>query len=733
MQKTTPNGQQALSRTFYPLGSAMRSSISGIEQVTSVHCQQRYQLTIGSDTFEDRSAFFVDPSYGKVFDIKWLAGSPETSLKDLTSAVVTDEFARQYFGQESALGKTFVIDNKLQVIVTGIVAAPPLNTDHPYRIILPYAALQRFLPTGQVDSWENVGNGSTYFVLAGKGDLSNVQTQLETLKHQYLPAEEANNTRFHFIHLRDMHFRNGDYSGYNYEFPQPVAIMLSIIAGLITLICCSNFINLATAQAIKRSKEIGIRKTFGSSRQLLVIQFLGETFALIVLSMTLGLFIAKMALLKLNALMGLPDKVPLQFNFWQEPSVIWFILLMIASLTLLSGLYPSVVLSGFKPVAALKNQVPSGKSRGVSFRKSLVFLQFFGSQMLVLVTLIILNQINYLSGKPAGFDTGSVLLLDVPEDDVRKISWLKDKLSKVPGVRHVSVASAYPFGAVESIRLNINDSLTDFQVAGFYIDESYMVTFGLKLLSGSPSSSATPAGEVLVNQTLLKQLRIENSQAAIGRTIRLNGEQAIIAGVVQDYSTDAFQKSVRPLVLLHNTGQRKQVALKLEQAGKKDLMNSIQDTWQSVYPSYLYKPFWVEDALTPQYGFFEIIFDMLRLFSAIAILIAGLGLYNFASYLIMQRTKEIGIRKVLGSSERQIFNQLFKSLISPMILAFLFACPLAYMLGNAALQEFQDRVMPGILLFSGVFGCMLLLSFFAVAYRTYRAACINPVKVLKYD
>ena len=734
MQKETGKGIERISRTFYPLGTAMRQAVTGLEGVTSVHYQQHYQVGFGQNKFGEMHAFFVDSFYDKVFDLTWLAGNPKSALNEIDAVVITDKFARQYFGKVSPMGKMFVIDNKLQVTVTGIVAAPPINTDHPYRILLPYAALERFLPAGQFSNWERTGNGATYFVLSEQGKLSSVRDQLELIKRQYLPQEAAKKTQFQFVSLRNMHLRNGDYYGFNYEFPEPVLIMLSVIAGLIAFISCLNFVNLATAQALKRSREIGVRKTFGSNRRLLILQFMSENFIITLLSVIFGILIAKGGMLKLNSLVGIKEQEVLQFRFWQDPSIIGFTLLLTAGVTLLAGLYPSIVMARFKPMEALRGQISVGRSRGVSFRKSLITLQFIAAQAMVLITLIILNQINYLSAKPVGFDTGSIALLNLPEDNEKKAFLLSNQLRSLPGIVQVSVSSAFPLGGSETISIQVYDSLPlVHQAAIFYVDEKYLSTFGLKLLAGKPFSNATPPNEIIVNQTLLKKIGLENPRQAIGQSIKVNEEGVIIAGVVRDYSTDSFSKTAKPLVLQHDKKAVKQVALKIAVSQKAALMKQIQDIWQTVYPEYVYKYTWINDVLSPKDGFFSIIFDILRVFSGIAIGIACLGLYNFAAFLVMQRTKEIGVRKVLGATEEGIIFSLVKSLLGTVIIAFLVASPFAYVVGKFALQEFSDRVEPGVWLFTKVLFGTLLLSFLAVGYRSYRAAHANPVQSLKHN
>jgi ABC-type antimicrobial peptide transport system permease subunit len=360
-------------------------------------------------------------------------------------------------------------------------------------------------------------------------------------------------------------------------------------------------------------------------------------------------------------------------------------------------------------------------------------MQFFGSQLLILITIIILNQIDYLSNKPTGFDISSILLLDLPDDQAGKSSLLRNQLAALPGVTHFSFSSAFPFGVSESVSLSLTDSVPALPVAGFHVDENYLSTFGVQVIAGDNFTANTPSTEVVVNQTLLNKIGIGNPQEAIGRTLKIKEEQVMIRGVVQDYSTNAFLKTISPVVLMHTTKPMRQVSIKLDSSAKVAGLQNIESAWKLVYPEYLFKHTWVEDFLSPKYGLFNIIYDMLRIFSCIAILIACLGLYNFASYMIMLRRKEVGVRKILGSSETGIFIFLLKSLLSPVLIGFLIACPLAYMLGTSALQEFPDRVEPGLSIFINVFTAVVVLAIFAVGYRTYQAAKMNPVIVLKDD
>jgi hypothetical protein len=296
--------------------------VTGLEAVTGVYCLYAYQFSKGENLFEDKYAFFVDQHYFDVFDVAWIAGNQQGALTAANTAVVTVAFAEKFLGGVSnALGNEFVLEDKMTLTVSGIVSTPPTNTDHPYSILISYPTLAQFLPES-VDNWRKVGSGATYVVFNENTTKDQVDPQLNKIIQKHLTADNAKTTAFFLLPLNDNHDRNYAYTSFTYDFPVPVMLILSIVAGMIAFIACINFVNLATAQSLKRAKEVGIRKTMGSSRNHLILQYMMEAFIITLLAVITGTGLAKIGMIQLNALYG-GDY--LQFNLLKEPSALLFI------------------------------------------------------------------------------------------------------------------------------------------------------------------------------------------------------------------------------------------------------------------------------------------------------------------------------------------------------------------------------------------------------------------------
>ena len=342
---------------YTPLTDAIRGEVTGLEQVTGVYCLQVYQFKKENNIFEEKYAFFADEDYGNVFDIQWLSGNPAQALSKPGTVVVTDRFAEKFLGGISrAMGTILMLENKLTLTVTGVVKEPPPNTDHPYSVLISYASLGQFVPEA-INNWDRVFGAATYILVNENTSKDQLYAQLNKLIKKHLKEEVAAKTQFFLMELNDNHDRNYDYNNFTYDFPVPVMIILSVIAGMIAFIACINFINLSTAQSLKRSREVGIRKTLGSTKSQLILQHLTEAFVITAMSVVAGLALAKIGIMELNKVYG---GEYLKFDLLNEPSTWIFILLITAAISLLAGFYPAFILSRFKPVLALRSQTFSG-------------------------------------------------------------------------------------------------------------------------------------------------------------------------------------------------------------------------------------------------------------------------------------------------------------------------------------------------------------------------------------
>lgn len=726
LYQPTIQGVRFSGNNYSPLAEAIRNEVTGLEATTGVFCLPDYQFSKADQIFENKFAFFADQDYFNVFDVEWIAGDRNGSLSTPNSAVVTDDFAEQFLGGMSkALGSTFILENQLTLTVSGIVETPPTNTDHPYSILISYASLGSFLPDFS-DNWEQIGNGASYVVFNENVRNYQIYPQLNGIIQKYLKPEVAAHTEFFLMPLNDNHDRNHDYSSFNYDFPLPVMIILSIIAGLIAFIACINFVNLATAQSLNRAKEVGIRKVMGSNRVHLVLQYLSEAFVITLLSVIMGAIIAKIGMTQLNTVYG---GSYLKFNLLSDPTTLLFIAGITVLISLLAGFYPAIVLSGYKPVQALKAQSSSGKAKGLSIRRGLVICQFAGAQVLILVTVIMINQINFFRDRSYSFDPKAIVTIPTAGgNDKQQYEHLNYELRKVPGIIN------YSFRNEGKIMGEFYENIDD-KHSGIiqYADTSYIHTFNIELVAGQNFSSDGTRSEVIVNETMVSTLGFENVGSAIGSNYILAGQSVIIRGVMKNAYTRPLSNTVDPVSLQYFPEKLTGIAININTDQISQTLAGIEQVWKAVYPNQLFKYQFMDDALNREYGLANTIFSLLSIVSFMGIFIGCLGLYGLVSFMAVKRTKEIGIRKVFGATVSNIMMLFTKESMFLIIIAFVLASPVAHLLGTAILREFPERVQPGIGIFAMTLFGSLLIALSSVGYRSFRAAIQDPGKSLRVE
>jgi putative ABC transport system permease protein len=727
LNQQTSQGRRLDGCNYSPLPEAIRNDVAGLEAVTGVYCLQVYQFAKDENLFEGKFAFFADQHYFDVFDVDWIAGNQKQALSLPNSVVVTDSFAEMFLGGRDALGSTFIVENKLTLTVTGIVKTPPTNTDHPYSILISYPSLATFNPE-TVDNWNTIGAGATYVVVNKNMKPEQLYPQLNGIIQKHLRQDVAKNTEFFLMPLNDNHDRNYDYSSFTYDFPVPVMVILSIIAGMIAFIACVNFVNLATAQSLKRAKEVGLRKTMGSSRGHLIAQYMSEAFVITLFSVMVGLLIAEVGMIQLNALYG---GNYLRFNLLSDPSTLLFIAGVTALISILAGFYPAFILSGYKPVLALKSQTHSGKTKGLTVRRGLVIGQFAGAQILILVTIIMINQINFFKDRSYSFNPETIVVIrTLRGNENQQHDKLNHELRKIPGVIQ------YSFGNVgnESVEF-YNQEQNKHSGILSYADTSYIHTFNTELLAGRNFSSdaSHSSSEVIVNESLVKALGVENPRVAIGSVYTLNNQEVVIRGVVKDSYTKPLSNKIDPVSFQYLPEKFTGLAINISTDDIPGTLTGIERAWKAVYPNYLCKYQFMDDSLNREFGFFNIIFSFLGTASFLAIFIGCLGLYGLVSFMAIQRTKEIGIRKVFGATVTNIIMMFTKESVVLIVIAFIVASPLAHVVGIGMLMEFPERVNPGVGIFAMTLLGSLLIALLTVAYRSFRAAIQNPGESLKSE
>ncbi|MEO8111849.1 MAG: FtsX-like permease family protein, partial [Ginsengibacter sp.] len=509
---------------------------------------------------------------------------------------------------------------------------------------------------------------------------------------------------------------------------------LSLIGIFIIIMACINFINLSTAQAVGRSKEIGIRKVLGSYRWQLFSQVIGETGIIVFTSLIFAMGIALLCLPFIKHIASIQES--LSFFNWQT---IAFVLALFIVVTILSGLYPALVLSGFNPALALKNKITSATVGGISLRRGLVITQFAISQILIVGTIVAISQMNFVRNADLGFSKEALLIINANTDSVAQSRqpFYKKKLLEIPGVKSVSFSSDVPSSDNNSATNFGFDHKPDpdFALYTKFADEDYFKTFGLQILAGRPFSKADTINEVVVNETLMKKLNVKSANEMVGKQIKFggDGEWKTITGVVKDFKTNSLKENIKPLAIAERRAYYQVTSVKLISTNIPKTKAAVEAAWNNSYPEYAFTSSYMDDNIADFYKQDEQLSLLYKIFAGIAIFISCLGLYGLVSFMAVQRTKEIGIRKVLGASIQNIIYLFSKEFTILIFAGSLVAIPVAWYMMHNWLQNFVFGIKLNWTVFAIAIIFSIVVAWLAVGYKSIKAAMANPVKSLRSE
>ncbi|MFT3934357.1 MAG: ABC transporter permease [Chitinophagaceae bacterium] len=686
--------------------------------------------------FEEDNGFAItEPSFFEIFNFPLVEGDIKTALNEPNSAIVTQKIAKKYFGTEHAMGKVFRVDNKIDVKITGILKDLPLNTDRKQEIYVSDKNLKDFSKWMADDkSWGGINSETHCFVLLKPGITpADVEKVFPEMKKKYYADDEYNMKSFVFRvqALEDIHF-NPDYNGYA---DKKYLWALSLVGLFLIITACVNFVNLATAQALNRSKEIGIRKVLGSMRGQLFWQFIVETAFITIFAVLLAFIISKFALPYLNDLF----KTSLSINPLINIRLLVFLILIAVVVIFLSGSYPGLVLSGFQPITALKGKLSQNNIGGFSLRRILVITQFAISQMLIIGTIVIASQMKYSKTSDLGFQKDGIVMLNIPVNgDKGKSSMesLRNKIAAINGVKNISFCMQAPAsGSNNTTSLQFDNKLKEepWEVNAKPADDKYLQTFALKLLAGRNLYPSDTINEFIVNESIVKKLGLHSPQDIINKNIKVDGRQAKVVGVVRNFYNYSFRDEIAAIAIYSNYNNYQNCAVSINMANVKPTMAAIEKIWNETYPDYIYKSQFLDESIARFYELDDTMLKLVEVFAGIAIFIGCLGLYGLVSFMAVRKTKEIGVRKVLGASVQNIIWIFGKEFLRLLIVAFLIAAPIAWWAMHTYLQDFKYRISIGVGIFAAAIGCTLFIAAVTVSYRSIRAALANPVKSLRTE
>ncbi|MEO5592631.1 MAG: ABC transporter permease [Chitinophagaceae bacterium] len=718
-----------------PLGKSFRNDYTFSEKTARVVDYRNTLISLqGADNKkfkEESGVVFAEPAFFEILDFPLLKGNKKTVLVQPNEAIITEKIAHKYFGKEEATGKTIRLNNHINFIITGILKDLPPNTDRQQEIYLSYSNLREHNAWIASDSsWGGVYSGSQAFTLLKPGiTVAQVNKALPQIVNKYYTGRDTKVWQFKLQPLADIHF-NPDFDGYA---DKKYLWALFFIGLFLIVTACVNFINLATAQALNRSKEIGIRKVLGSLPAQLFWQFIAETTLITLVAVVLGYLIAELAMPWLNDLFTSNMHLHL-FSSVQLPV---FLLLLLVTVVFLSGSYPGLVLARFQPILALKSKLSQKSIGGFSLRRILVVTQFAISQMLIIGTIVIASQMHFSKSSDLGFSKDAIIMLPIPQKDKIKMNTLKTRIAGVGGVEKISLCWQAP-AASSNNNTNIRyDTRTEDEHWGINLktaDDQYLSTFGIKLVAGRNIFPSDTLREFLVNETFVKKLNLKSPDEVIGKQIKINGiSSAPIAGVVKDFYNYSFHNEISPICIMAGYEDYANCAIKVNANNIKSSLVAFEKIWNETYPDYLYNYQFLDDRIKDFYNMDTIMLKLIESFAFIAILIGCLGLYGLVSFMAVRKTKEIGVRKVLGADTKNILWLFGKEFSRLLIIAFVIAAPLAWWAMHLYLKDFTYRITIG----PGIFLLAILVTFviaaITVGYRSIKAAFINPVISLRTE
>jgi putative ABC transport system permease protein len=694
---------------------------------------ESFLIRRGNVKFQEERSAYVDSSFFRVFDFKLLKGNPQTALTEPFSIVLSETAAKKYFGKEDPIGQTLLFTGDAKPAkVTGIMKDIPENSQIQADMLVSMSTLTGVYNKDLDNQWGNYG-ASAYLLLKEGADPKALEKQFPAFLEKRNGEEMKKIQMYPTIFLEPLRYvylystRDGSKTGNINN-----VYIFSAIAIFILIIACINFINLTTARSAERAKEVGIRKVVGALKSQLARQFAGESVILCLIAFVLTFVFAWLLIPLFNQLSG---KTIVE-GIFQQPSYLLILFLSSIAIGLLAGFYPALILSSFDPIVVLKGRFASG-TKGAFLRKGLVIFQFSISIALITGTIIVYRQMNYMRSQSLGFNKDHMLVMETNGDPGRDA--FKQALSDIPAVRSTSLSSSVPGSGHPGAYSEVENKKGDMQIANldlYFVDFDYIPNLKIEMVAGRPFSKefgTDTTQAMVINERAVQLFGYSSAQEAVGRKFRQWGREGKIIGVAKDFHIQSLQTEIKPLSMRIEPDGCHLVAASIAGNNVPGTIAAIENKWKTIIPNRPFSYFFLDEYFDRQYRG-EMRFGNLFLYFAIlAIFISCLGLLGLASYSTFQRTREIGIRKVMGASVSGIVHLLSKEFLTLLLVAFVIASPVAWWVMHNWLQDFSYRI--GIswwmFLLSGTIA--FLIAVFTVSYQAVKAAVANPVKSLRTE
>lgn len=748
---TAANPMEYRTGVSYPVPVAMKNEIASLENITSLEYfgGAFIEVTDKSGTVirkfqEDHGGAMTEPSFFKVFDFQgtgfqWIEGNPEV-LTEPFSVVLTKTMAKKYFPEGDALGNTLRFQQRIDCKVTGVIEDLPANTDFPFTFFVSYSTTKALSGEERLNNWNSVNDDhQTYLVLPQGITQEDMEKQIARVHAAHTHKDLNESRRYLLQPLRELH-HDPHFTTYRGRIVSEQTLLTLSLVGLFLLLTAAiNYINLSTAQSVMRSKEIGLRKVMGGNRKSIVTQILTETFLVVLVAGFLALMFSELFLANLQPFLNITLT---GYNF-TDPFVLLSLLSIILLLTLFAGMYPSLVISRFNPVTALKNKFTTNRLGGFSLRKVLVVAQFTITQVLVVGTFIVVAQMKFFQNTDMGFNPEAIITVNLPDRDPGKREALESQLWSQSFVAGVSLSYTLPSGVERNHSyqdISKLDATTrkDILVFEYHaIDTAYLRVHQIKLLAGRNLLVQDSSRNILINKTLLKNLELGTPEEAIGKEVKMSGAPVTIVGIIDDFYSNSLKEGVGNIAMIINPREYSVASIKLalptDGRSLQEAIGKIDKIWSAAFPGYIFDYQFQDENIKAFYVQEQKYAQLFQLFSVIFLLIGCLGLYGLITFAVNRKGKEVAIRKVLGATIANIIMIFSREYMQLIVLSFLIAVPIAYYAVDSWLSNFQNHigldwwlfVLPGLM--------VLMIAVLVIGSKSVKTATANPVDKLKYE
>jgi putative ABC transport system permease protein len=710
----------------------MRAEFQEVETATRAMTDD-WMISKGDLHFHEMEAIDADSTFFSVFDYPFLKGNPKTALTNPNSIVLTESAAKKYFGNADPMGQQLLLGmDKKPAVVTGVIKDMPDNTRLKGTMVVSMTTFIQPGPNNLDNQWGNYGPYA-FVLLKPKVNARALEAKLSAF------LEKMNGSQMHqqkmiptlyLERLRDVYLRSTRDGSKTGNITN--VYIFSIIGAFILLIAGINFVNLTTARSTERAREVGIRKVAGAGRGQLARQFIGESVILCILSYLLAVGCTLLLLSPFNNLAG---KI-INPGVFPPAGDLLLLLCVAVFIGIAAGIYPALVLSGFQPVAVLKGRFATG-GKGSILRKSLVVIQFTIATGLIIGTLVVYNQLSYMRSQDLGFDKSQKLIVDTQGDSTKLV--LKEEVSRLPGVLSTAMAGSVPGGGDNGAYSQIENAKGDMQIANldlYFVDFDYIPQLKIKVVAGRPFSRqfmTDTTHAMMLNEAAVKMFGYTSPQQAIGKKFQQWGREGTIVGVVKDFHFRSLQEVIKPLSIRIEPRGCGLLSINVDAGHIPATVSAVEREWKQLVPDKPFTYYFLDEFFDKQYRSEDRFGTLFLYFAGLAIFISCLGLMGLASYSTVQRTKEIGVRKVVGASVGQIVFLLSREFLALVLIAFVVSVPIAWWLIDGWLKGFAYRVPVYWWIFAIAGLLAALIAIATVSFQAVKAALVNPVNSLRSE